>query len=90
MFENPQKAQVVRIKIEAVSLDSTSMVPSLDGPLLRLQPNSPGASAAHKPVVDRGTRHCGRESANGFDETMPNQFHQAMNYRPSPCLRRHH
>jgi hypothetical protein len=38
MFEKPQKAQVVRIKIEAVSLDSTSMAPSLDGPLLgRLQ-----------------------------------------------------
>ena len=34
MFEKPQKAQVVRIKIEAVSLDSTSMAPSLDGPLL--------------------------------------------------------
>jgi hypothetical protein len=32
MFEKPQKAQVVRIKIEAVSLDSTSMAPSLDGP----------------------------------------------------------
>jgi hypothetical protein len=34
MFERPQKAQVVHIKIEAVSLDSTSMAPSLDGPLL--------------------------------------------------------
>jgi hypothetical protein len=34
MFEKPQKAQVVRIKIEAVSLDSTSMAPSPDGPLL--------------------------------------------------------
>jgi hypothetical protein len=34
MFEKPQKAQVVRIKIEAVSLDSTSMASSLDGPLL--------------------------------------------------------
>jgi hypothetical protein len=34
MFEKPQKAQVVRIKIEAVSLESTSMAPSLDGPLL--------------------------------------------------------
>lgn len=34
MFEEPQKAQVVRIKIEAFSLDSTSMAPSLDGPLL--------------------------------------------------------
>jgi hypothetical protein len=34
MFEKPQKAQVVRIKIEAFSLDSTSMAPSLDGPLL--------------------------------------------------------
>ena len=33
MFEKPQKAQVVRIKIEAVSLDSTSMAPSLNGPL---------------------------------------------------------
>ena len=30
MFEKPQKAQVVRIKIEAVSLGSTSMAPSLD------------------------------------------------------------
>ena len=29
MFEKPQKAQVVRIGIEAVSLDSTSMAPSL-------------------------------------------------------------
>ena len=34
MFEKPQKAQVVRIKIEALSLDSTSMAPSLDRPLL--------------------------------------------------------
>src|ERR1700730_7738092 len=34
MFEKPQKAQVVRIKIEAISLDSTSIAPSLDGPLL--------------------------------------------------------
>jgi hypothetical protein len=34
MFEKPQKAQVVRIKIDAVSLDSTSMAPSLNGPLL--------------------------------------------------------
>jgi len=34
MFERPQKAQVVRIKIEAISLDSTSIAPSLDGPLL--------------------------------------------------------
>jgi hypothetical protein len=33
MFEKPQKAQVVRIKIEGVSLDSTSMAPFLDGPL---------------------------------------------------------
>ena len=30
MFEKPQKAQVVRIKIEAISLDSTSMAPSLE------------------------------------------------------------
>jgi len=34
MFEKPQKAQVVRIKIEAISLDSTSIAPSLDGRLL--------------------------------------------------------
>jgi len=34
MYEKSHKAQVVRIKIEAVSLDSTSMAPSLDGPLL--------------------------------------------------------
>jgi hypothetical protein len=34
MFEKPQKAEVVCIKIEAVSLDSMSMAPSLDGPLL--------------------------------------------------------
>jgi hypothetical protein len=34
MFENPQEAQVVRIKIEADSLRSTSMAPSPDGPLL--------------------------------------------------------
>ena len=34
MIEKPQKAQVLRIKIEAVSLDSTSMAPSLDGPIL--------------------------------------------------------
>jgi len=34
MFEKPQQAQVVRIKIEAFSLDSTSMAPSLDGLLL--------------------------------------------------------
>ncbi len=34
MFEKPQKAQVVRIKIEAISLDSMSIAPSLDGPLL--------------------------------------------------------
>ena len=30
MFEKPQKAQLVRIKIEAVSLDCTSTAPSLD------------------------------------------------------------
>jgi hypothetical protein len=29
MFEKPQKAQVVRIEIEVVSLDSTSMAPLL-------------------------------------------------------------
>jgi hypothetical protein len=34
MFEKPQKAEVVRIKIDAISLDSTSIPPSLDGPLL--------------------------------------------------------
>ena len=34
MFEKPQKAQAVRIVIEAVSLDSTSMAPSLEEPLL--------------------------------------------------------
>ncbi len=34
MFEKPQKAQVARIKIEAISLDSTSIAPFLDGPLL--------------------------------------------------------
>jgi hypothetical protein len=34
MFEKPQKAQVVRIKIEAISRDSTSIAPSLDEPLL--------------------------------------------------------
>ena len=44
MFEKPQKAQVVRIKFEAVSLHSASMVPSLDGPLLgRLPPVTPRA-----------------------------------------------
>ena len=37
VFEQLQRAQVVRIKIEAVSLDSTSMAPSLDGPLLRMR-----------------------------------------------------
>jgi hypothetical protein len=37
MFEKPQKAQIVRIKIEGVSLDSTSMAPSLDEPLLAVQ-----------------------------------------------------
>jgi len=34
MFEKLQKVEVVCIKIEAVSLDATSMAPSLDGPLL--------------------------------------------------------
>jgi len=34
MFEKPQKAQVARIKIEAISQDSTSIAPFLDGPLL--------------------------------------------------------
>jgi hypothetical protein len=34
MFEKPQKAQVVRIKIETISPDSTSIAPSFDGPLL--------------------------------------------------------
>jgi hypothetical protein len=29
MFEKPQRAQVVRIKIEAISLDSTSIAPSV-------------------------------------------------------------
>jgi hypothetical protein len=47
MFEKPQKAQVVRIKIEAVSLDSTSMAPSFDGPLLAGQrPSSPAAATS--------------------------------------------
>jgi hypothetical protein len=52
MFEKPQKAQVVRIKIEAISLDPTSIAPSLDGPLLArtetwprtwIEPHGPGA-----------------------------------------------
>ena len=34
MFEKRQEAQVVHIKIEAISLDSASIAPSLDGPLL--------------------------------------------------------
>ena len=34
MFEKPQNAEVVRIKIEAVSLHATSIAPSLDGPPL--------------------------------------------------------
>jgi hypothetical protein len=34
IFEKPRKAQVVRVKIEAVSLDSTSMALSLDGSYL--------------------------------------------------------
>jgi hypothetical protein len=34
MFEKPQKAQVMHIKIEAVLLDSTSIAPFLDEPLL--------------------------------------------------------
>ena len=34
MFERQQKAEVVRIKNEAVSLDSAGMPPSLDGPLV--------------------------------------------------------
>jgi hypothetical protein len=34
MFEKPQMAEVVRINIEAASLDSTSKARSLDGPLL--------------------------------------------------------
>ena len=38
MFEKPQKAQVARIKIEAISLDSTSIAPFLDGPLLGRSP----------------------------------------------------
>jgi hypothetical protein len=37
MFEKPQNAQVVRIKIEAGSLDPTSMAPSPDGPLLQTE-----------------------------------------------------
>jgi hypothetical protein len=44
MFEKPRKAQVVRIKIEAVSLDSRSMAPSLDG--LLLAQKQPVAGAA--------------------------------------------
>jgi hypothetical protein len=51
MFENPQKAQVVRIKIEAISLDSTSIAPSPDGPLLgRRLPL--GAGAAMQPFAE--------------------------------------
>lgn len=34
MFEDPQKARVVRVKIEAVSLDFMSMAPSNEGPLV--------------------------------------------------------
>jgi hypothetical protein len=34
MFEKPQKAQVMRIKIDAVAPDFASMAPSLDAPLL--------------------------------------------------------
>ena len=41
LFEQPQTAQVVRIKIEAVSLDATSMAPSLGGPLLAARRRSP-------------------------------------------------
>lgn len=31
MFEKPQKVQIVRIKIEAISLDPTRIAPSLVG-----------------------------------------------------------
>jgi hypothetical protein len=34
MFEKPRKARALRIGIEVVSLDFTSMAPSIDGPLL--------------------------------------------------------
>ena len=51
MFEKPQKAQVVRIKIEAISLDSTSIAPSLDGPLL-----GRFTTVAKRPTVANRTR----------------------------------
>jgi hypothetical protein len=57
MFEKPQKAQVVRIEIEVVSLGSTSMAPSLDGPLVgRLQP-----------VAADGALAQGRQSAQSIN-----------------------
>jgi hypothetical protein len=47
MFEKPQKAQIVRIKIEPVSLDSTSVAPSLDRPRLAqgISKDFPGESS---------------------------------------------
>ena len=56
MFEKPQKAQVVRIKIEAISLDSTSIAPLLmdrfwpiaevhDRPLIQCTTGSSATSA---------------------------------------------
>ena len=49
MFEKPQKDQVVRTKIEAVSLYSTSMAPSLDGPLLPRVACSPTVAVRRNP-----------------------------------------
>ena len=53
MFEKQQKAQVARIKIEAVSPDCTSMAPSLDRPLLAFRRSPPGVNPETGSTGDR-------------------------------------
>jgi hypothetical protein len=62
MFEKPRKGQVVRIKIEAVSLDSRSIAPSLDGQLLADSSGSPLSPNA----VFGNARLFARTAAYGF------------------------
>lgn len=62
-FEKPQKAQVVRIKIEAVSLHSTSMAPSLDGPLLADR----GPSGLASPSTATGAKEKPQSRSRGLE-----------------------
>ena len=65
MFEKPQKAQVVRIKIEAVSLDSTSMAPS------RRTPGTESSTWATRPLLAIADARADAENCSMFVHPRP-------------------